>query len=180
MTSTDPANAADQSYSTTPPDALERAVAGAIAAARTGDEGGIFAALFPPRGEQTPTDELAAWYGNILWSLAFEAVIASGLQTGCSREAVAAWVEAAVGPVPSVADVRSLDPQLGHHAAADRAADSSRYRQLAVDMIWQTRNAASELDSPGVAAHHETTVDSAANVSVISLLTGLAAHAGAR
>ncbi|MEU3568423.1 hypothetical protein AB0E96_08330 [Kitasatospora sp. NPDC036755] len=157
--------------------ALGGAVKAVIAAAHTGDLAGLYRAVMPPAGTETPPAEATAWFGSLIIHLALTAASDSKLEQGCSREAVSAWVEETEGPLPTPARLRATDPGgIDHVEAMTAAAGYSQCREYAVDLIGLgLTDPDEEPDERVVDAHCAVTNDKDARITVMAMLGRLAA-----
>ncbi|MEE1782958.1 hypothetical protein PUR71_08520 [Streptomyces sp. SP17BM10] len=162
--------------------ALGSAVRAVAAAAHADDVAALYRAVMPPAGTDTPPAEAAAWFGSLVIHLALTAATASDLERGCSREAVSEWIGEVLGPVPTPALLRAEDPgRIDHVEAVSAAADCSRLREHAVDLIRVGLIEPDEdPDQRAVDAHCAVTNDKHARIVVMAMLGRLAADPGGR
>ncbi|MBD0675159.1 hypothetical protein [Streptomyces sp. CBMA156] len=156
--------------------ALGNAVKAVIAAAHADDPAALYQAVMPPGGTETPPAEATTWFGTLLIRLALVAAASSDLDRGCPREAVSGWVGEVLGPPPTPALLRAADPgRIDHVEAANAAADYSRSREYAVDLIRVgLTEPDQEPDERGVEAHCAVTNDKNVRIIVMALLGRLA------
>ncbi|MEU4116762.1 hypothetical protein AB0F71_19990 [Kitasatospora sp. NPDC028055] len=162
--------------------ALGSAVKAVIAAASTDDLAGLYRAVMPPDGGDTPPAEVARWFGLLLVHLALTAASASELERGSSRETVSEWLEEVLGPVPTPALLRAGDPTRIDHVEAVSATESyAQCREYAVDLIrLGLVDPKEEPDERGVDAHCAVTNDKQMRIMVMAMLGRLGAGPGAR
>ncbi|MFE4514461.1 hypothetical protein ACFRMQ_09780 [Kitasatospora sp. NPDC056783] len=160
--------------------ALGSAVKAVAVAAHTDDLAGLYQAVMPPAGTDTPPAEAAAWFGTLLIHLALTAAADSGLERGCSRETVSEWIDEVLGPPPTPARLRAEDPgRIDHVEATRAAADYSRCREYAVDLIGVGLTDPDEAPAErAVDAHCTVTNDKDVRITVMAMLGRLAAAPG--
>ncbi|MFE7588804.1 hypothetical protein ACFU6K_05345 [Kitasatospora sp. NPDC057512] len=156
--------------------ALDSAMKAVVAAAHADDQAGLYQAVMPPAGTDTPPAEVTAWFGTLLIHLALSAALTSELERGCPREAVSGWIGEVLGPPPTPALLRAADPgRIDHAAAVSAAADYSRCHEYAVDLVRLGLAEPNEApDERGVDAHCAATNDSRTRITVIAMLGRLA------
>ncbi|MEV7603542.1 hypothetical protein AB0O91_39855 [Kitasatospora sp. NPDC089797] len=157
--------------------ALGSAVKAVAAAAHADDVAGLYRAVMPPAGTDTPPAEVAAWFGSLLIHLALTAAASSGLARGCPRETVSEWIGEVLGPPPTPALLRAADPgRIDHVEAVSAAAGYSRCREYAVDLVRVgLTDPEEDPDARGVDAHCTVTNDKDLRITVMAMLGRLAA-----
>ncbi|MGF1425604.1 hypothetical protein [Kitasatospora sp. LaBMicrA B282] len=161
---------------------LAGAASAVTAAAHADDSAALYRAVMPPAGTATPPDQAAAWFGSLLLRLALAAAAGSELERGCSRQAVSDWIGQVLGALPTPALLRAQDPgRIDHGQAVRAAADHSRCREYAVDLIRVGLAEPDDaLDERGAEALSAVTGDKQMQLTVIKTLGRLAPTPGRR
>ncbi|MFJ4185344.1 hypothetical protein [Kitasatospora sp. NPDC089509] len=165
---------------TTDKTALANAVKAIAAAAHADDLAGLYRAVMPPTGTDTPPAEVTAWFGTLLVHLALTASAASKLEQGSSRETVSQWIGQTLGPAPTPALLRAQDPgRIDHTEAVNAAANYTRYHEYTVDLVRiGLTDPNQDPDARGVDAHCAVTNDKDARITVMAMLGRLADDPG--